>query len=233
MCGRYSLAPEEFSQLRLRFDVEIALPLAPRYNISPTWAPGYEVPIVLGGPQRKLQLARFWMIPHYWSQPLRALPTAFNARSEEMTKRPFWAESVQRRRCLVPATGWREFNGERGRRRAFQFHFDTTLFAFAGVWDRWQSPEGESVCSFAIVTAAANEAVRPIHDRMPVCLAEGEYEAWLSPEVDGERALAMAVGGGLGPPRVYEADPIGNDSRREGPECIAPRGGGQLGLFDR
>ena len=233
MCGRYSLAPAEFSQLRLEFQVEFELGLQPRYNIAPTWAPGYEPPIILADPEggREVALARWWMIPGGWQRPLSALPTAFNARAEDLAQKPFWSRSFDTRRCLVPATGWREFNGPRGQRRAFQFHYDHALFAFAGLWDEWTSPEGQAVRSFAIVTVAANDMVSPVHDRMPLCVAPELYGVWLDPALSGAAALAP-----LRPPAkslaVYEADARGNDSRLEGPECIAPARQRQLGLFE-
>jgi len=230
MCGRYSLAPAEFSQLRLAFQVEAQLELSARYNIAPTWAPGYEPPIVFETAEagRQLARARWWLIPSSWARPLKALPASFNARSEELGRKPFWSSSFESRRCLVPATGWREFNGPRGQRRAFQFHFDHTLFAFAGVWDRWTSPAGEDVHSFAIVTVAANDRVSPVHDRMPLCLDPALHDLWLDPKLAGAQALAAARSPAA-PLSVYESDPRGNDSRLEGPECIAPAQ--QLGLF--
>ncbi len=239
MCGRYSLAPAEFSQLKLLFHVDAPLArpprtpefeLSPRYNIAPTWAPGYEPPIVFETAQagRQVALARWWMIPSHWSRPLNALPASFNARSEEIERKPFWSGSFESRRCLVPATGWREFNGPRGQRRAFQFHYGQALFAFAGLWDRWTSPEGEQVQSFAIVTVAANDAVRPIHDRMPLCIDPALYDLWLDPGASGARALA-AVRAPASALAVYEADARGNDIRVEGPGAIAPVQ--QLGLF--
>ncbi len=232
MCGRYSLAPAEFSQLRLQFAVEAQFELSQRYNIAPTWAPGYEPPIVVQSPEagRQLALARWWLIPSSWSRPLNALPTSFNARAEELASKPFWARSFESRRCLVPATGWREFSGPRGQRRAYQFHYDHALFAFAGLWDTWLSPEGQAVRSFAIVTVAANEMVSSVHDRMPLCVDPAAYGVWLDPSVPGERALA-SVRSPAAPLASYEADALGNDSRREGPECIAPARTQQLGLF--
>ena len=233
MCGRYSLAPDEFSQIQLQFRVEARFEIAPRYNIAPTWAPGYEPPIIFQPRDAELQLglARWWMIPSTWQRPLNALPTAFNARAEELGQKPFWAQSFDARRCLIPATGWREFRGPSGQRQAFQFHHDHGLFAFAGVWDLWSSADGEQVQSFAIVTVAANDMVRPIHDRMPLCVDPACYSEWLDPDVPGARALASVRR--TSDPRLayYEADPKGNDSRLEGPECIAPRRVQQLGLF--
>jgi putative SOS response-associated peptidase YedK len=235
MCGRYSLAPGELSQIRLEFQVEAQFEYAPRFNIAPTWAGGYEPPIIYQEPAGpwQLGLARWWMIPSSWQRPLSALPTAFNARAEELAQKPFWSRSFDSRRCLVPATGWREFRGPSGQRQAFQFHFDHALIAFAGIWDTWASPEGDTVRSFAIVTVVANDMVAPIHDRMPLCVDPPLYAAWLDPASSGASALAQLRKAADRPLSFYESDPRGNSSRSEGPECIAPRVIRQLGLFTR
>jgi putative SOS response-associated peptidase YedK len=233
MCGRYSLASGEFSQIQLEFRVDAAFELEPRYNIAPTWAPGHEPPIVLvnSSAQRVLDVARWWMIPAYWKRPLNLLPTAFNARAEELGDKRFWSKSFDSRRCLVPATGWREFTGPSGKRQPHHFHYEHGLFAFAGIWDEWMSPEGESVRSFAIVTVAANDIVTPIHDRMPLRVEPDAYAEWLDPGLPGAAALDAVRR--RAPPALshYETDPSGNDVRREGPEVVAPLRQKQLGLF--
>jgi putative SOS response-associated peptidase YedK len=230
MCGRYSLAPEELSEIHLAFDVEPAFELVPRYNIAPTWRPGYEAPIVVQhAGSRALERARWWFIPEGWSRALKGLPTSFNARAEELAQRPFWAESFRSRRCLVPATGWREFSGEPGQRRAFQFHYGRELFAFAGLYSHWKSPEGEDVESFAIITVPANSIVSAVHDRMPLRVQPAQYAAWLDAQVPAADALAAVRAAPEASLEHYESDPIGNDVRREGPEVIAPVP--QLGLF--
>jgi putative SOS response-associated peptidase YedK len=133
----------------------------------------------------------------------------------------------------VPTTGWREFRGPSGRRQAFQFHQAPALFAFAGIWDVWVSPEGHPVRSFAIVTVEANDSVRPIHDRMPLRVDPASYASWLDPLVPGARALATVRARAERPLAVYEANPKGNDVRREGPECIAPASPAQRDLFNQ
>jgi putative SOS response-associated peptidase YedK len=233
MCGRYSLAPDDIGEIGLHFAVPAPLELLPRYNIAPTWMPGYEPPIVrlADDGTRTLELARWWLIPEGWSRSLSGLPTAFNARAEEIEKKAFWAKSFRSRRCLVPVTGWREFTGEPKQRRPFQFHYGRELFAFAGLWDRWASADGELVDSFAIVTVAANEVVSPVHDRMPLRVAPALYGEWLDPGVPGAEALAHVLAAPAPPLESYEADPRGNDVRREGPETIAPLVERQLDLF--
>jgi putative SOS response-associated peptidase YedK len=233
MCGRYSLASGEFSQIQLEFQVDAAFELEPRYNIAPSWAPGHEPPVVLvnSSGQRMLDVARWWMIPAYWRRPLNLLPTAFNARAEELGGKRFWSKSFESRRCLVPASGWREFSGPTGKRQPHHFHYDHGLFAFAGVWDEWMSPEGESVRSFAIVTVAASDIVTPIHDRMPLRVEPAAYAEWLDPSVPGVAALDAVRRQAAPVLSHYETDPSGNDVRREGPDVIAPLRQKQLGLF--
>jgi len=233
MCGRYSLASGEFSQIQLEFQVDAAFELEPRYNIAPSWSPGHEPPIVLvnSSGQRTLDVARWWLIPAYWKRPLNLLPTAFNARAEELGEKRFWAKSFDSRRCLVPATGWREFSGPSGHKQPHHFHYEHGLFAFAGVWDEWMSPEGDSVRSFAIVTVAANDIVAPIHDRMPLRVEPDAYAAWLDPGLAGAVALDIVRARAAPAVQHYETDPSGNDVRREGPDVIAPLRQKQLGLF--
>jgi len=236
MCGRYSLASTEFSEIQLEFQVAgtgVGQAFGPRHNIAPSWAAGHEPPIVLldAGGERQLQLARWWFIPASWRRPLRALPTAFNARAEELGSKRFWSQSFDARRCLVPTTGWREFMGPAGQRQPHHFHFEHQLFAFAGIWDEWLSPEGVPVRSFAIVTVPANDVVSPVHDRMPLRVEPECHARWLDPTVPGADALA-AVRAATAPALFeYASDPAGNDVRREGPDVIAPLQRRQLDLF--
>lgn len=234
MCGRYSLAPAEFSEIQLEFQVAgVEEQLAPRYNIAPSSRPGHEPPIVVREPggERQLRLARWWLIPAFWRRPLQALPTSFNARAEELASKRFWASAFDTRRCLVPATGWREFTGLAGQRRPHHFHYEHRLFAFAGIWDEWLSPEGLSVRSFAIVTVPANEVVSSVHDRMPLRVEPECHARWLDPEIPGVEALESARAALAPPLSGHECDPAGNDVRREGPQVIAPVRQRQLDLF--
>lgn len=235
MCARYSLVPDEFRQIRLEFKFDNEFEFPERFNIAPSYASGHEAPIVVlrPGGKREATAARFWMIPRHWSKPLKQLPTAFNARTEDIAQKPFWSRSFDSRRCLIPATGWREFQGAPGAKRAYQFHRQAG-FAFAGLWDEWQGPEaGEVVVrSFAILTVPASDKVKEIHPRMPLCVPTDQYQSWLDSSHAGAGALAAILAKPLCEPGIYECDPVGNDSRRESPECIAPVQRKQLGLFD-
>jgi putative SOS response-associated peptidase YedK len=225
MCGRFS-QEAEMSEIKLELKVEqleIFREFRPMYNIAPTYGSGYEQLFVLETRerQRALRLGRWWMIPHYWSKPLKTLPAAFNARAEDLPKKPFWRDAFQRHRCLVPATGWREFRPERGKKQPYQFRLERRLFAFAGLWSRWTSPDGELVESFAIVTTAPSTKAAEYHDRMPLVLPPELYDGWLDRESDGRAVLSEACARSLQLPlEVYPTNPIGNNSRFEGPEVV-------------
>jgi putative SOS response-associated peptidase YedK len=225
MCGRFS-QEAQMSEIKLELKVEqleIFREFQPLYNIAPSYGPGYEQLFVLQTRegQRALRLGRWWMIPHYWSKPLKALPAAFNARAEDLVKKPYWRDAFQRHRCLVPATGWREFRPERGKKQPYQFRLEQRVFAFAGLWSRWASPDGELVDSFAIVTTVPSAQAAQYHHRMPLVLPPELYAGWLARGTDGSSILSEACARSLQLPlEVYPSNPVGNNSRFEGPEVV-------------
>ena len=225
MCGRFS-QEAELSEIKLELKVEqleIFREFRPVYNISPSHGSGYEQLFVVKTREgkRALKLGRWWMIPHYWQKPLKALPATFNARAEDLQSKPFWRDSFRQYRCLVPATGWREFRPERGKKQPYQFRLERRLFAFAGLWSRWVSPDGELVESFAIVTTAPSEQAAHYHDRMPLVLPAELHEGWLEPSNDGAAILSEACAQALKLSlEVYPSNPLGNNSRFEGPEAV-------------
>jgi putative SOS response-associated peptidase YedK len=224
MCGRYT-NDAELSDIRLAFGVEqleLYRAFTPTFNITPNYGPGGEQPFVVEtqAGKRALRLGRFWLIPAGWNKPLKELPTAFNARAEELARRPLWKGAFESRRCLVPATGWREFQGKAGNKHAFHFHLDRRLFAFAGLYSTWIAPEGEAVDTFAIVTTEPSPLARSVHDRMPLVITPEHYADWLGAS-DPERVLALARNESFTLPlEMYESDPVGNSGRYEGPRVL-------------
>ena len=196
------------------------------YNIAPSYGPGSEQLFVVQtrDGRRAARLGRWWMIPHFWSKPLKALPAAFNARAEDLRQKPFWRQAFRDYRCLVPATGWREFKAEgpAKAKQPYQFRLERRLFAFAGLWSRWTSPDGELIDSFAVVTTEPNAQAAEYHDRMPLVLGPELYDRWLDSQADAEQLLleARARSTDLALD-VYPTDPRGNNVRFEGPEVVA------------
>ncbi|HYP88175.1 MAG TPA: SOS response-associated peptidase [Polyangiaceae bacterium] len=227
MCGRFS-QESELSEIRLELKVEqleLLREFRPLYNIAPARKAGFEQAFVTQGRDaaRTLRQGRWWMIPHFWSKPLEALPATFNARAEELDKKPFWRHALAEQRCLVPATGWREFKPIGKKKQPYHFRLAEPRFAFAGLWSRWASPEGEIVDSFAIVTAPPNAQAAAYHARMPLVMPRELHDAWLAPGTAGAPLLleARARSAEL-PLQIHPSDPRGNDARFEGPEVVAP-----------
>ncbi len=178
MCGRYRLTSAE--RFKEKFNVEDDLDWSPRYNIAPTDL----VPVIRQRPDRPARYAsplKWGLIP-FWSKDPNMGVKMINARAEGISDKPAFREPFRNRRCLVPAEGFYEWQKLGKTKQPFHFGMaDGSLFAFAGLWDRWRSPQGEVIESCSIITTGPNELMRDVHDRMPVILPEDAYELWLDP----------------------------------------------------
>lgn len=176
MCSRYNLtSPPE--AVRSYFNCRIETGFPPRFNIAPT----QPVAIVRNDQAgaRELHLVRWGLIPSWVKDP-RQFSTLINARSETAAEKPSFRGAMRHRRCLVPANGFYEWTGPAGRKRPHVFRpVDRGLMAFAGLHEHWLGADGSEVETMAILTVAANGTVAPIHDRMPVILAQAQFEPWL------------------------------------------------------
>jgi putative SOS response-associated peptidase YedK len=149
-----------------------------------------------------------------------------NARAETVAEKPSFRSAFKQRRCLIPASGYYEWE-KRGTGRK-QPHFirprDGGLFAFAGLWERWHDPRGEVVETSTILTTEANELMRPLHDRMPVILDPAVDALWLDAGAAADTLHALLV---PYPGEKMEAFPVSSwvsDSKHEGPRCSEPAG---------
>jgi putative SOS response-associated peptidase YedK len=223
MCGR-DVLDVDVDTIVAAFALDRApTSIEPRYNISPGYG-GVGTPWIVrvaADQQRELITARWWLIPRFWKKPLQQLPSTFNARAEDIAHKPMFRDSLVKRRCLVPASGWYEFRGPRGKKESFLFRIPSLpVFGFAGIYDEWTSPDGEVITSFAIVTTEPNETARAIHDRMPVVLHPGDHATWLDPANHDPARLQALLRPWDGDTTVYRTSGFGNDPRREGRECI-------------
>jgi putative SOS response-associated peptidase YedK len=225
MCGRYSQTAG-LEQLARRFGVTVGEPTATaRYNI----APGQRAPVVVGGPSRQLAMPRWGFIPH-WAPPTagagRRHTGWINARAETVADKPSFAGPLRQRRCLVIADGFYEWRRVGGRRATLPYRITLTSrepFAFAGLWDRWQQPNGTVLDTFAIVTTTANDVLRPIHDRMPVILQPEDEAVWLDLESRDLRAVtALLRSPVLEDLSAYEVSALVNSPANDRPECLRP-----------
>jgi putative SOS response-associated peptidase YedK len=221
MCGRYTLTDPDPRLLRTRFalDESIEIEAEPRYNVAPT-DPVLAVRLAEDG-RRDLGRLRWGLVP-YWAREGWKGPPMINARADRLDEVPVFREALERRRCLIPADGFYEWRaGETGKQPVWITLPDAELFAFAGLWSRTKREDGTALHSCAIVTCEPNDAVRPIHDRMPVMLPRDAEEGWLNPaRPPGElRGLLCPYEGELEVREVAEAV---NDVREDGPHLLEP-----------
>lgn len=178
MCGRYTIHVPTRALMAL-FDLPEVPDLLPRYNV----APSQEVPVVRqSGETRELTLLRWGLIP-FWSQDPKKGPSPINARAESAPEKPAFRAAFRHRRCLLPADGFYEWQKVGTHKQPVLFRMkDEGPFAFAGLWDRWEGPEGRVIESCTLLTTEPNELVASVHDRMPVILPPEAYARWLDPQ---------------------------------------------------
>lgn len=202
MCGRYTLTmtPEEMKRL-FRYPETPNFP--PRYNIAPT-QPIAVVTAEHG--ERHFRLMRWGLIPSWVKDPA-SFTLLINARAETAADKPAFRAAMKYRRCLVPASGfyeWRRVGKEK--QPFFLKPRSAPGLAFAGVWETWLGADGSEIDTAAVLTTGANALVASIHDRMPVVLPEGAWDAWL--DVDGLKPADVRPLLGPCPDDVFEAIPV-------------------------
>jgi putative SOS response-associated peptidase YedK len=214
MCSRYFLDADG-NVIAYAFRVPVNGRIGKRYNIAPT----QEAPVVRvdAAGAREAAMLRWGLVPP-WATDIAVGNRMINARGEGIETKPAFREAMQARRCLVPATGFYEWTGPAGRKQPYAINAaDRPVFAFAGLWERWKPRMGEPIETFAIVTTDAAEAVRPIHDRMPVILGREDEETWLGGSVAEALAVLKPY---AGPVNARAVSRIVSNPRNEVPECL-------------
>jgi putative SOS response-associated peptidase YedK len=217
MCGRYRLKHVE--RLAERFEAIYCgnnEEIVPRYNIAPT----QPIPVIRATESgREITSIRWGLIPS-WVKDTSA--ARINSRSETVVEKPAFRESFERRRCLIPADGFYEWVRSGKLKQPFHFGMkDGSLFAFAGIWDRWKPPTGPLVESCAILTTSPNELLRDVHDRMPVILRPEHYSMWLNAPTSASGRLAdILLPYDAGAMRRFPVSECVNDPANETPDCL-------------
>ena len=216
MCGRFTLRTpardiaEVFQLLRKPA-------LVPRYNIAPT-QPVAVVRLAEGHPE--LSMLHWGLIP-FWAKDTKIGYSTINARAETVATKPAFRQAFAKRRCLIVADGFYEWQQTSGRKQPFYiFMKDDRPFAFAGLWEHWKR-ENEEIESCSIIVTEANDVLKPIHDRMPVILPEEDYDRWLNPQLDDPVHLQVLLNSY--PAEEMMACPVStfvNSPRNESPRCI-------------
>lgn len=223
MCGRFTLtAPPD--QLASLFDLPQEPMVVPRYNIAPT-QPVAVVRMNAQKAEREWALTYWGLVPS-WSKDPSMGARMINARSETVTEKPAFRAAFKRRRCLVPANGFYEWQKQgKGKQPFYITTPDGAPFAIAGLWEYWEGADGSALESCTLLTTSANTLMAPLHDRMPVIVAPEDYDQWLG---TGRDETPQALGQLQHLLRPYADDglvafPVStyvNNTRNEGADCV-------------
>ncbi|MCE4226768.1 SOS response-associated peptidase [Methylobacterium sp. C25] len=178
MCGRFTQYPTWAQVHEAMSIIGPRRNLRARYNIAPTTT----VEAVRQGEEgREIVPMRWGLVPVWWKKPLKSVPATFNARAETVAEKPMFRDAFKKRRCIIPASGFYEWTGEKGDKQPHLFTAadDAPVLAIAGLWDRWRDPEGEEMLSCTMVVTEPSDWMEPYHDRMPVILDGKQIDAWL------------------------------------------------------
>ena len=190
MCGRYALyGPEAIWQEHFGIDDWPAF--AGNYNI----APSLDVPVIRCSPagQHVAGLLRWGLVPN-WSRDPAIGAKLNNARGESLREKPSFRDAFERRRCLIPASGFYEWQTEGSRKQPYYIHHRSNEpLAMAGLWESWKTPEGGLLRSFCVITTGPNAVMQPIHDRMPVLIGQQDWARWLDPKARADQVAGLVA----------------------------------------
>lgn len=219
MCGRYTLRISA-KEMATVFDVLRALDdwnYPPRYNIAPTQL----APVVRLNTegQRELALLRWGLIPS-WAQDPKIGASMINARAETVVEKPSFRTAFKRRRCLIPADGYFEWQklSEKDKQPHFIHLSEDRVFAFAGLWESWVSEDGSALQTYSIVTTAAEKRMRHLHDRQPLALRPDEYQPWLTDQEQATRLLQPATPVAM---EFFPVDKLVGNAKNDVRACVA------------
>lgn len=219
MCGRFVMICD-LSDITEAFDItDIVCEPKPSYNI----APGSEVAAVMHAEKNRLVSFTWGLVPS-WSKDPSIGNRLINARGETVNEKPSFRNAFKRRRCLIVATGFYEWRKDTQGKTPFYIGLRTDApFGFAGLYETWQSPDGNELSTCTIVTTEANELITPIHDRMPVIIPYNEQARWLDPSVrDTKALLPLLQQYPSDKMKAYPVSHLVNSPRNNSADCIKP-----------
>ncbi len=225
MCGRYSMTGPNPARVQERFALDDDVPIRRRYNVTP----GDDVLAVTtdreGEPRG--ELLRWGLVP-FWAKDPKTGFRMINARAETVAEKPAFSGALTHRRCLILADGFYEWQACPDARRKQPFWItrsDGEPFAFAGLWATWHAPNDTTLRSCTIITTMANEVLAPIHDRMPVMLADADEEGrWLDAGTATPILTELLVPLPSAAVAVRAVGHAVSDARYDGSDCLDPPG---------
>lgn len=219
MCGRFTLKADT-GEVQKAFDLEnVGEEIQPRYNI----APSQPIAIITNHNPKQLTYVKWGLVPS-WSKDPAIGNKMINARSETASEKPSFRSAFKRRRCLIPADGFFEWTKQGKKKVPMYIHLENNeIFAFAGLWETWQSPDGSELQTATILTTDPNELIKPLHHRMAVILEPDTYDTWLSPdEMPADALMPLMTAYPSEKMRVYEVSTQVNSPANDNPNIIEP-----------
>lgn len=200
------------------------LPLAwpegfvPRYNLAPA-----QFGLVATIEQKpEIKPKRWGLIPG-WAKDISIGQKLINARAETLPEKASFRAALKYRRCLVFSDGFYEWRKLPRRKQPVRIRLKSDeVFAFAGLWEHWQSPEGTELETYTIITTSANELIRPLHERMPVILPENLWEEWLDPKAESVNSARFFRSYPAGEMEFYDVTPALNNVNFDSASCLDP-----------
>jgi putative SOS response-associated peptidase YedK len=221
MCGRFTLTAT-VDQLMDRFDIEYFLEqenFQPSYNIAPSQS---VLAVINNGRHNKMGFLRWGLIPPF-AKDLSIGNKMINARSETLLEKPSFRTAYKKKRCLIIADSfyeWKRLDDKKKIPMRIKLKSEE-LFAMAGLWENWKSPDGKSIFSCTVITTTPNNLVEDIHDRMPVILRPEDEKIWLDPSIPDTRLLdPLLVPLNENLMEVYEVSPLVNSPKNNSIELI-------------
>ncbi len=222
MCGRYTLSTPSDLLADLK-EVQASTELSARYNIAPT----QEAPVIrvagASSENRELALLKWGLVP-FWADDPSIGNRMINARAETVGEKPSFRDSFKKRRCIVAADGFYEWQKTGSGKQPYLFRLKTRQpFGMAGLWDRWEKGDGQPLETFTILTTQPNELIATAHHRMPVILNRRDIDLWLDPTAD--TASDFGALWEPFPADEMEGFPVStyvNNPANDTPRCIEP-----------
>ena len=219
MCRRFTQtsSPTHYAEL---LGTANNLEFAPRYNV----APSQDILACKIAPwgERILEPMHWGLVPS-WAKEKKIGNHMINARAETVAEKPAFRHAFRAQRCLIPADGFYEWNQTDGKQPYYIHRKDDEPMVFAGLWEHWDGPNGEHMDSCTIIVCDANEALKPVHERMPVILPPKSWEEWLRTEMQSlPSLLGLLVPYRGNDMEVYPVSKEVNNPRNEGEALIQP-----------
>ncbi|NQW24239.1 MAG: SOS response-associated peptidase [SAR202 cluster bacterium] len=219
MCGRFTLT-SNLDDLQGRFGfLSEHTDHVPRYNIAPT----QQVLAVTNDGQRRGEIMRWGLVPS-WANDLKIGARMINAVAETASTKPAFRNAFKKRRCLVLANGFFEWQKD-GKRKipTYIYHRNGDPLAFAGLWETWKTPDGLVIQSCTILTTEANSFIQPVHNRMPVILSDETQALWLDPLTEDPKILEpLLIPAPTELLTYHQVSSTVNSVKNQGPECVLP-----------